>query len=102
MLQALLQRASCAPETKQPKLSQTCLKAVLPVCNGQVYAEVYILWASRQSCGVRYCKHVVLFLLFLQNLIAVAVTGPMATSSKFHKTILQTHQTLFIKIATSE
>ncbi|KAG1766866.1 hypothetical protein EV702DRAFT_785943 [Suillus placidus] len=38
MLQALLQRASCAPETKQPELLQRCLKAVLPVCNGQVSA----------------------------------------------------------------
>ncbi|KAG1888135.1 hypothetical protein F4604DRAFT_1080581 [Suillus subluteus] len=38
MLQALLQRASCAPETKQPELLQKCLKAVLPVCNGQVSA----------------------------------------------------------------
>ncbi|KAG2096079.1 uncharacterized protein F5147DRAFT_763590 [Suillus discolor] len=36
MLQALLQRASCAPETKQPELLQKCLKGVLPVCNGQV------------------------------------------------------------------
>ncbi|KAG2051435.1 hypothetical protein BDR06DRAFT_588527 [Suillus hirtellus] len=36
MLQALLQRASSAPKTKQPKLLQKCLKAVLPVCNGQV------------------------------------------------------------------
>ncbi|KAG2073282.1 hypothetical protein BDR04DRAFT_1095178 [Suillus decipiens] len=36
MLQALLQRASCAPETKQPELLQKCLNAVLPVCNGQV------------------------------------------------------------------
>ncbi|KAG2149131.1 uncharacterized protein EDB93DRAFT_1337101 [Suillus bovinus] len=36
MLQALLQRASCAPETKQPELLQKCLKAVLPVCNGQI------------------------------------------------------------------
>ncbi|KIK33245.1 hypothetical protein CY34DRAFT_720533 [Suillus luteus UH-Slu-Lm8-n1] len=35
MLQALLQRASCTPKTKQPKLLQKCLKAVLPVCNGQ-------------------------------------------------------------------
>ncbi|KAG1803457.1 hypothetical protein EV424DRAFT_1647590 [Suillus variegatus] len=35
MLQALLQRASSAPETKQPELLQKCLKAVLPVCNGQ-------------------------------------------------------------------
>ncbi|KAG2341860.1 hypothetical protein BDR05DRAFT_1060724 [Suillus weaverae] len=38
MLQALLQRASCAPETKQPELLQNCLKAVLPICNGQVSA----------------------------------------------------------------
>ncbi|KAG2134881.1 uncharacterized protein EDB93DRAFT_835296 [Suillus bovinus] len=38
MLQALLQRASCAPETKQPELLQKCLKAVLPVCNGDVSA----------------------------------------------------------------
>ncbi|KAG2120529.1 uncharacterized protein F5147DRAFT_831813 [Suillus discolor] len=38
MLQALLQRASCAPETKQPELLQKCLKGVLPVCNGQVSA----------------------------------------------------------------
>ncbi|KAG2032563.1 hypothetical protein BDR03DRAFT_1094849 [Suillus americanus] len=38
MLQALLQRASCAPETKQPELLQKCLKAVLPVCNGEVSA----------------------------------------------------------------
>ncbi|KAG2072831.1 hypothetical protein BDR04DRAFT_1096036 [Suillus decipiens] len=36
MLQVLLQRASSAPETKQPELLQNCLKAVLPVCNGQV------------------------------------------------------------------
>ncbi|KAG2351547.1 hypothetical protein BDR07DRAFT_1385760, partial [Suillus spraguei] len=36
MLQALLQRASSTPETKQPELLQKCLKAVLPVCNGQV------------------------------------------------------------------
>ncbi|KAG2096093.1 uncharacterized protein F5147DRAFT_763603 [Suillus discolor] len=37
MLQVLLQRASCAPEMKQPELLQTlCLKGVLPVCNGQV------------------------------------------------------------------
>ncbi|KAG1893857.1 uncharacterized protein F5891DRAFT_743724 [Suillus fuscotomentosus] len=39
MLQALLQRASCAPcapKTKQPELLQKCLKGVLPVCNGQV------------------------------------------------------------------
>ncbi|KAG2031062.1 hypothetical protein BDR03DRAFT_973469 [Suillus americanus] len=36
MLQALLQRASCAPETKQPELLHKCLQAVLPVCNGQV------------------------------------------------------------------
>ncbi|KAG1816325.1 uncharacterized protein BJ212DRAFT_1480776 [Suillus subaureus] len=35
MLQALLQRASSTPETKQPELLQKCLKAVLPVCNGQ-------------------------------------------------------------------
>ncbi|KAG1865786.1 hypothetical protein DFJ58DRAFT_743145 [Suillus subalutaceus] len=35
MLQALLQRASSAPETKQPELLQKCLNAVLPVCNGQ-------------------------------------------------------------------
>ncbi|KAG1893873.1 uncharacterized protein F5891DRAFT_1256963 [Suillus fuscotomentosus] len=35
MLQALLQRASSAPETEQPELLQKCLKAVLPVCNGQ-------------------------------------------------------------------
>ncbi|KAG2068458.1 hypothetical protein BDR04DRAFT_1079342 [Suillus decipiens] len=35
MLQVLLQRASSAPETKQPELLQKCLKAVLPVCNGQ-------------------------------------------------------------------
>ncbi|KAG1824896.1 uncharacterized protein BJ212DRAFT_552525 [Suillus subaureus] len=35
MLQALLQRASFAPETEQPDLLQNCLKAVLPVCNGQ-------------------------------------------------------------------
>ncbi|KAG1895329.1 uncharacterized protein F5891DRAFT_984273 [Suillus fuscotomentosus] len=35
MLQALLQRASSAPKTKQPELLQKCLKAVLPVCNGQ-------------------------------------------------------------------
>ncbi|KAG1796282.1 uncharacterized protein HD556DRAFT_292111 [Suillus plorans] len=38
MLQALLQRASCTPETKQPELLQKCLKEVLPVCNGQVSA----------------------------------------------------------------
>ncbi|KAG2083002.1 hypothetical protein BD769DRAFT_1682918 [Suillus cothurnatus] len=38
MLQALLQRASCAPETKQPELLQKCLRAVLPVCNGHVSA----------------------------------------------------------------
>ncbi|KAG1784951.1 uncharacterized protein HD556DRAFT_1451260 [Suillus plorans] len=38
MLQALLQRASCASETKQPELLQKCPKAVLPVCNGQVSA----------------------------------------------------------------
>ncbi|KAG2104742.1 uncharacterized protein F5147DRAFT_654391 [Suillus discolor] len=38
MLQALLQRTYCAPETKQPKLLQKCLKGVLPVCNGQVSA----------------------------------------------------------------
>ncbi|KAG2096094.1 uncharacterized protein F5147DRAFT_656706 [Suillus discolor] len=38
MLQALLQRASCAPETKQPELLQKCLKGVLPVCNGRVSA----------------------------------------------------------------
>ncbi|KAG2032589.1 hypothetical protein BDR03DRAFT_903550 [Suillus americanus] len=38
MLQVLLQRASSAPETKQPELLQKCLKAVLPVCNGQVSA----------------------------------------------------------------
>jgi len=38
MLQALLQRASSAPETTQPELLQKCLKAVLPVCNGQVSA----------------------------------------------------------------
>ncbi|KAG1804415.1 uncharacterized protein BJ212DRAFT_1486696 [Suillus subaureus] len=37
MLQALLQHASSTPETtKQPELLQKCLKAVLPVCNGQV------------------------------------------------------------------
>ncbi|KAG1779616.1 hypothetical protein EV702DRAFT_1194993 [Suillus placidus] len=36
MLQALLQRASCDKETEQPHLLQKCLKAVLPVCNGQV------------------------------------------------------------------
>ncbi|KAG2065070.1 hypothetical protein BDR04DRAFT_1109127 [Suillus decipiens] len=36
MLQALLQRASCSPETKQPELLQKCLEAVLPACNGQV------------------------------------------------------------------
>ncbi|KAG2359068.1 hypothetical protein BDR07DRAFT_1415906 [Suillus spraguei] len=36
MLQALLQHASSAPETKQPELLQKCLEAVLPVCNGQV------------------------------------------------------------------
>ncbi|KAG2096096.1 uncharacterized protein F5147DRAFT_778458 [Suillus discolor] len=36
MLQALLQHASCAPETKQPELLQKCQKGVLPVCNGQV------------------------------------------------------------------
>ncbi|KAG2156721.1 uncharacterized protein EDB93DRAFT_863999 [Suillus bovinus] len=35
MLQVLLQRASSSPETKQPELLQMCLKAVLPVCNGQ-------------------------------------------------------------------
>ncbi|KAG1826528.1 hypothetical protein EV424DRAFT_1599821 [Suillus variegatus] len=35
MLQALLQRTSSAPKTKQPELLQKCLKAVLPVCNGQ-------------------------------------------------------------------
>ncbi|KAG2070243.1 hypothetical protein BDR04DRAFT_1155842 [Suillus decipiens] len=35
MLQALLQRASSVPETKQPEVLQKCLKAVLPVCNGQ-------------------------------------------------------------------
>ncbi|KAG2138136.1 hypothetical protein BD769DRAFT_1663701 [Suillus cothurnatus] len=35
MLQALLQRASAAPESTQPELLQKCLKAVLPVCNGQ-------------------------------------------------------------------
>ncbi|KAG2360647.1 hypothetical protein BDR07DRAFT_1610637 [Suillus spraguei] len=35
MLQVLLQRASSAPKTKQPELLQKCLKAVLPVCNGQ-------------------------------------------------------------------
>jgi hypothetical protein len=35
MLQALLQHASSAPETKQPELLQKCLKAVLPICNGQ-------------------------------------------------------------------
>ncbi|KAG2361198.1 hypothetical protein BDR07DRAFT_1410360 [Suillus spraguei] len=35
MLQALLQRASSTPETEQPELLQKCLKAVLPVCNGQ-------------------------------------------------------------------
>ncbi|KAG1883332.1 hypothetical protein F4604DRAFT_1982804 [Suillus subluteus] len=39
MLQALLQRASSAPETQQPELLQKCLKAVLPVCNGQVSAR---------------------------------------------------------------
>ncbi|KAG2096090.1 uncharacterized protein F5147DRAFT_641739 [Suillus discolor] len=38
MLQALLQRASCTPETKQPELLQKCLKGVLSVCNGQVSA----------------------------------------------------------------
>ncbi|KAG1805969.1 uncharacterized protein BJ212DRAFT_796838 [Suillus subaureus] len=38
MLQALLQRASSSPETQQPELLQKCLKAVLPVCNGQVSA----------------------------------------------------------------
>ncbi|KAG2035198.1 hypothetical protein BDR03DRAFT_1012715 [Suillus americanus] len=38
MLQALLQRASSAPETQQPELLHKCLKAVLPVCNGQVSA----------------------------------------------------------------
>ncbi|KAG2051452.1 hypothetical protein BDR06DRAFT_589387 [Suillus hirtellus] len=38
MLQVLLQRASCAPETKQPELLCKCLKGVLPVCNGQVSA----------------------------------------------------------------
>ncbi|KAG2092324.1 uncharacterized protein F5147DRAFT_779719 [Suillus discolor] len=36
MLQALLQRSSCAPHTIQPELLQKCLQAVLPVCNGQV------------------------------------------------------------------
>ncbi|KAG2352680.1 hypothetical protein BDR07DRAFT_1615549 [Suillus spraguei] len=46
MLQALLQRASCAPETKQPELLQKCLKKVLPVCNGQVSA------GSTHSSGV--------------------------------------------------
>ncbi|KAG2075856.1 hypothetical protein BDR04DRAFT_1068788 [Suillus decipiens] len=35
MLQVLLQRASSTPETKQPELLQKCLKAVLPICNGQ-------------------------------------------------------------------
>ncbi|KAG1855233.1 hypothetical protein F4604DRAFT_2042436 [Suillus subluteus] len=35
MLQALLQRACSTPETEQPELLQKCLKAVLPVCNGQ-------------------------------------------------------------------
>ncbi|KAG2118222.1 uncharacterized protein F5147DRAFT_768356 [Suillus discolor] len=35
MLQALLQRASSAPETEQPELLQKCFNAVLPVCNGQ-------------------------------------------------------------------
>ncbi|KAG2051443.1 hypothetical protein BDR06DRAFT_1022663 [Suillus hirtellus] len=38
ILQTLLQRASCAPETKQPELLPKCLKVVLPVCNGQVSA----------------------------------------------------------------
>ncbi|KAG2088561.1 uncharacterized protein F5147DRAFT_789387 [Suillus discolor] len=46
MLQAFLQRASCAPETKQPELLQKRLKGFLPVCNGQV--EAYSLRASRQ------------------------------------------------------
>ncbi|KAG2071116.1 hypothetical protein BDR04DRAFT_523485 [Suillus decipiens] len=36
MLQALLQHASSAPDTKQSELLQKCLKAVLSVCNGQV------------------------------------------------------------------
>ncbi|KAG1796268.1 uncharacterized protein HD556DRAFT_1526312 [Suillus plorans] len=35
MLQAFLQRASSTLETKQPDLLPRCLKAVLPVCNGQ-------------------------------------------------------------------
>ncbi|KAG1903595.1 uncharacterized protein F5891DRAFT_1210137 [Suillus fuscotomentosus] len=40
MLQALLQRASSAPETEQPELLQKCLKAVLPVCNGQAFTAL--------------------------------------------------------------
>ncbi|KAG1787720.1 uncharacterized protein HD556DRAFT_1448400 [Suillus plorans] len=42
MLQALLQRASSAPETKQPELLQKCLKAVLPVCNGQASTALVV------------------------------------------------------------
>ncbi|KAG2070795.1 hypothetical protein BDR04DRAFT_1053775 [Suillus decipiens] len=38
MLQILLQRACSSPETQQPELLQKCLKAVLPVCNGQISA----------------------------------------------------------------
>ncbi|KAG1759900.1 hypothetical protein EDD22DRAFT_1051861 [Suillus occidentalis] len=51
MLQALLQRASCAPETIQPELLQKCLKAILPVCNGQVSA------GDISSSGIKAALH---------------------------------------------
>ncbi|KAG1840713.1 hypothetical protein DFJ58DRAFT_88001 [Suillus subalutaceus] len=42
MLEALLQRASCAPETKQPELVQKCPMEIVPVCNGQASAgDIY-------------------------------------------------------------
>jgi hypothetical protein len=41
MLEALLQRASCTPkiDSEQSELLPKCLKAVLPVCNGQFSAK---------------------------------------------------------------
>ncbi|KAG2032565.1 hypothetical protein BDR03DRAFT_1094850 [Suillus americanus] len=42
MLQALLQRASCAPDTKQPELLQKCPMEVVTVCNVQASAgDIY-------------------------------------------------------------
>ncbi|KAG1796275.1 uncharacterized protein HD556DRAFT_1234576 [Suillus plorans] len=53
MLQVLLQRASCALETRQPELLQKSLKGVLPVCNGQVsngtVAKIFLGEAGRTS-----------------------------------------------------